>query len=203
MNVFREASRSSGPWNLFKSVVQMLVFWTVFLVVLPAVIYVAETSIGWERFRFAGFGFQIAGVVLFLLGSCLGVSSCLVMALRGQGTPLPLDCARLLVVVGPYRFIRNPMAVAGIAQGIAVGWFLGSPSIVCYALLGGPCWHILVRPAEEQNLEERFEESYRRYRAAVSCWVPRFPGYVNVTSTTKLAGEPPNADASTSEGQEP
>jgi protein-S-isoprenylcysteine O-methyltransferase Ste14 len=35
-----------------------------------------------------------------------------------------------LVIAGPYRYVRNPMAVAGILQGIAVGWYLGSVSVI-------------------------------------------------------------------------
>ena len=81
------------------------------------------------------------------------------------------------MVSGPYRHLRNPMAVAGIAQGVAVGVVLGSPAVVLYALLGGPVWHVLVCPWEEADLESRFGAPYRRYRAAVRCWLPRFPGY--------------------------
>jgi protein-S-isoprenylcysteine O-methyltransferase Ste14 len=69
------------------------------------------------------------------------------------------------------------MAVAGLAQGVAVGVFLGSPAVVLYALSGGPVWNVFVRPWEEADLERRFGEPYRRYRAAVRCWRPRFPGY--------------------------
>ena len=115
--------------------------------------------------------------MLFVLGGALGLTSGAVMAVRGRGTPLPADCPRELVVAGPYRFVRNPMAVAGLAQGVAVGIFLGSPVVVAYALAGGPAWHLLVRPWEEADLERRFGEPYRRYRAAVRCWLPRFPGY--------------------------
>ena len=199
--LFREARLASGGWNLYKSIVQMVVFWTVFLVVLPALLYFAESAVAWQQLRFASSGFRIAGVFLFLLGGSLGISSCFVMALIGRGTPLPLDCARVIVVVGPYRYIRNPMAVAGLAQGVAVGLFFGSPAIVFYALLGGPGWNFIVRPSEEKYLAERFGESYRQYRTAVSCWVPRFPGYRAVASTTESVAVSRDPDSPASEGQ--
>ena len=84
--LFREARLASGGWNLFKSIVQMVVFWTVFLVVLPALLYFAESAVAWQQLRFASSGFRIAGVFLFLLGGSLGISSCFVMALIGRGT---------------------------------------------------------------------------------------------------------------------
>jgi protein-S-isoprenylcysteine O-methyltransferase Ste14 len=99
------------------------------------------------------------------------------MAVRGGGTPMPTDCPRELVLVGPYRHIRNPMAVAGLTQGVAVGLMLGSPAVILYAVVGGPVWHLFVRPWEEADLERRFGDPYRRYRAAVCCWLPRFNGY--------------------------
>jgi protein-S-isoprenylcysteine O-methyltransferase Ste14 len=111
------------------------------------------------------------------MGGSLGLTSSVIMAVRGRGTPLPADCPRELVVAGPYRYLRNPMAVAGLAQGVAVGIVVGSPAVIVYALVGGPVWHVFVRPWEEEDLERRFGEPYRLYRAAVRYLLPRFPGY--------------------------
>ena len=96
------------------------------------------------------------------------------MSILGVGTPLPLDSPNFLVVKGPYKFVRNPMAIAGIGQGIAVGLFLGSFGVLIYALLGAILWHILVRPVEEKDLEKRFGKSYQRYKKEIKCWIPSF-----------------------------
>jgi len=48
------------------------------------------------------------------------------MAVLGNGTPLPAATARRLVIGGPYRFVRNPMAVAGLVQTVGVGLWTGS-----------------------------------------------------------------------------
>lgn len=173
----REARPSSRWWVVLKTLGQTVVFWSVFLFLLPAVIFAVEGRTGLNGWRFGGPACAWGGAVLFALGGSLGLASGLVMAVCGRGTPLPADCARELVVVGPYRYIRNPMAVAGLAQGVGVGLFLGSPAVVAYALVGGPVWHLFVRPWEEADLERRFGEPYRRYRAAVWCWVPCLAGY--------------------------
>ena len=167
----RESKPASTRWILLKTVLQMVVFWGVFLFLLPWAVVSAEPA-AWR----SG-GLPWVGAAVFAFGAVLGPASAAVMAVRGRGTPLPSDCARELVVAGPYRFVRNPMAVAGLAQGVAVGLFLGSPAVVGYAALGGPVWNLFVRPWEEADLERRFGDSYRRYKSAVRCWVPRFPGY--------------------------
>ena len=172
----REARPASWRWNVTKTLAQTVVFWSVFLFLIPAGLFALEFGVGLDRWQFAGPLWESAGVGLFVLGGALGLTSGLVMAVRGGGTPLPADCARALVVNGPYRYLRNPMAVAGLTQGFAVGLILGSPVVVAYALAGGPIWHVFVRPWEESDMEERFGDTYRRYRANVRCWLPRFPG---------------------------
>ncbi len=95
------------------------------------------------------------------------------MAFHGRGTPLPTATAPLLVIQGPYRFVRNPMATAGIIQGLAIGWYFGSFGILLYSLLGAHIWHWFVRPVEEKDLTSRFGEAYRDYQASVGLWVPK------------------------------
>jgi len=95
------------------------------------------------------------------------------MSWLGKGTPLPLDCPNELVIKGPYKVVRNPMAVAGISQGICVGIILGSFLVIIYAILGGLLWHLFVKPVEEKDLEERFGKSYLDYKKKVKCWIPR------------------------------
>jgi protein-S-isoprenylcysteine O-methyltransferase Ste14 len=95
------------------------------------------------------------------------------MSSKGRGTPLPSAMPNHLVIAGPYRWVRNPMAVAGIAQGIGVGLILGSWLVVAYAMIGSLVWNYAVRPLEEADLENRFGPEFRRYRSSVSCWLPR------------------------------
>lgn len=126
-------------------------------------------------FGVAGFShsYQMAfSIGLFAAASCLGLWSGLTMATRGDGTPLPTATAPRLVVAGPYRYVRNPMAVAGIVQGIAVGWYLDSVAVIAYSLTGAVLWHILVRPVEEADLQTRFGETYTDYQRQVRLWIP-------------------------------
>lgn len=152
---------------------QIVVFWGLFLVVFPLVLAFLERrwGVGFEFPPVAG----VVGVILLVLASALGLSSAFVMSTRGRGTPLPSAMPNRLVIAGPYRWVRNPMAVAGILQGIAVGLLLSSWLVVAYAVIGSLLWNYAVRPSEEADLRDRFGDEFARYERAVRCWLPRMP----------------------------
>ncbi|MFJ4172125.1 methyltransferase family protein [Paenarthrobacter sp. NPDC089714] len=169
------AARESGTAvpHLARTMLQLLFFWGLFLGLIPWILAFLEQRWGVAAVPPAGVG--AVGASVFLLGSALGVSSAITMSTLGRGTPLPSAMPNRLVIAGPYRWVRNPMAVAGIGQGVAVGLMLGSWMVVTYAAAGSLVWNYAVRPLEEADLEGRFGEDFRSYRANVQCWIPRLP----------------------------
>ncbi len=169
--VFRTSNTNSLRINSVKTALQIICIWVITLFVFPALISrsFGVTPILPSEFRFVG-------IFLFVLFSSLGVYSAYTMVKKGHGTPLPLDQTQKLVTSGPYRYVRNPMAVAGIGQGIAIGLFLSSLHILLYAVLGALLWHLVVRPLEEKNMELRFGKEYEDYKSKVRCWLPRING---------------------------
>ena len=81
---------------------------------------------------------------------------------------------RKLVVSGPYRYVRNPMACAGLAQGFFVGVYIGSWPTLVYVVCGFFAWNYIARPLEEDDLRARFGEEFEMYCHHVRCWIPRF-----------------------------
>jgi protein-S-isoprenylcysteine O-methyltransferase Ste14 len=173
--MFRRAKAASTNYILLKTLTQIAVVWTLILVFIPYLITILEDKIGITRLQFP---FQKPLAIIFFLGmSSVGVLSAVVMSRIGKGTPLPLDHATELVVVGPYKYVRNPMALSGIGQGLAVALFLGSPLVALYALMGSAIWQFIFRPLEEDDLELRFGSPFLDYRTAVKCWLPRSNPY--------------------------
>jgi len=150
--------------------VQTLIFWSIFLWILPRGIVESEGKLGLPTFSSPLQ--SIVAMIGFLAASTLGLAGGLTMACHGRGTPLPTATAANLVTSGPYRYVRNPMAIAGILQAIAVGWYLGSYGVIAYALAGAILWHVAVRPIEEADLRARFGETYETYRSNVRLWLP-------------------------------
>lgn len=167
----REARPAARARNILLTACQLAVFWGLFLVVFPLLLAWIERR--WALGIEVPTAVRVIGAVVLLAASALGLWSGATMASLGDGTPLPSATARRLVVAGPYLIVRNPMAVAGIAQGVAMGLILGSWIVVVWAICGSLVWNAIVRPVEERDLEERFGEPFRAYRDRVSCWVPR------------------------------
>lgn len=170
---FRTAKSQSAFWNLTKTFLQTVCFWFAFLYLIPQILISFERFFGIHAYRFPG---QTELAVLgFALASFGGLWSGATMATMGQGTPLPFDTAAKLVISGPYKFVRNPMALFGLAQGLFVGLYLGSYFIFPYVFLGAWLWNTFVRPVEEAELLSRFGEPYINYCHAVDCWRIRRP----------------------------
>lgn len=169
MSLFNPSSSTSPIVNLVKTVSYAAFFWVVFLWIIPSQIIKIDIyfDLDFEPSRYVG-------IVVLLLASLLNLWAGMIMGWFGGGTPLPLDCASELVIRGPYRMVSNPMAVGGICQAIGVGIILGSSLTIIYAILGAIFWHLLIRPIEEVDLEERFGMSYTDYKRKINNWIPTF-----------------------------
>lgn len=173
----RTGGKPSIGTVVLKTAAQVVVFWLFFLLIVPQALLLVEP---WLGFANAGLATPIRrpiAVMLFTIGSLIGLSSAWAMASQGLGTPLPIDPPRRLVVRGPYRIVRNPMALGGLCQGLSVAvWFM-SPLIAIYIAAGAIIWQLSIRPAEERELSARFGDEYLHYRSQVRCWWPILRSY--------------------------
>jgi protein-S-isoprenylcysteine O-methyltransferase Ste14 len=160
---------------VIRGLLQTALFWVVFLILIPAAIMYLENKLGMRRFDVGGW--RVAIVLAFLASGSTCVYCTWLFAKHGKGTPIPFEQPRELVIEGPYKFVRNPMAFGGIFQGMLVGAFIGSWITIVYALSGAVFWHFVAKPPEERDLAERFGDAYSAYRNEVRCWLPRLSPY--------------------------
>jgi protein-S-isoprenylcysteine O-methyltransferase Ste14 len=97
----------------------------------------------------------------------------------GRGTPAPVAPPQRLVVVGFYRFVRNPMYL-----GFAIGWIglwivFGHANIEVIAAVAAVAVgvHLFVIFYEEPTLRGKFGTNYEEYCHNVSRWWPRTRGW--------------------------
>jgi protein-S-isoprenylcysteine O-methyltransferase Ste14 len=115
---------------------------------------------------------RVAGVAPLIVGG-LGLAWCFALFVRiGKGTPNPARPPNVLVTNGPYAWTRNPIVLSHALAVLGLGLILGSPgTIVLLLVLAVPVSGVV--PTEEQTLETRYGDAYRRYRDAVPRWIPR------------------------------
>ena len=115
---------------------------------------------------------QVAGMVVGASGAVLALWCILTFIVIGRGTPAPFDPPRRLVVVGPYRLVRNPMYIgAGLAlAGSAL--FYESWALLAYCAAFALVMYLFVVLYEEPALRATFGEPYVRYCERVRRWWP-------------------------------
>jgi protein-S-isoprenylcysteine O-methyltransferase Ste14 len=94
-------------------------------------------------------------------------------ALRGKGTPAPIDPPKKLVEEGPYRIVRNPMywSVAFVLLGEALVFH--SLALAELAVAFFAATNLFVLFYEEPALRRKFGAEYEEYCRRVPRWLPR------------------------------
>ena len=137
----------------------------------------------WLLPEWLGFKIEMAGAArwrwLAAVPSALGFS----VALRciwdfgwtGRGTPAPIAPPQRLVVVGFYRYVRNPMYVGFAAGWIGLWTIFGHPDPRLIATVAAVALgiHLFVVFYEEPTLRGKFGAEYDEYRRNVRRWWPR------------------------------
>ena len=151
----------------------------VFTVVIPGTfgVYIPMAIARGTGARASGVGlFWLLGFGLLILGSLIYLICVMEFAVRGRGTPAPIDAPKRLVVTGLYQYVRNPMYVGVLS--VVLGWTFLSKSVelLGYAALLALCFHAFIRLYEEPALRKLFGVEYEQYTATVGRWLPRLPG---------------------------
>ena len=141
----------------------------------------------WLLPRWLGVSVEMAGAArwrrLAAIPSVLGFA----VALRciwdfgwtGRGTPVPVAPPQQLVVVGFYRYVRNPMYV-GFAAGWIGLWVIfghANARLIAVVIAVALGVHLFVIFYEEPTLRGKFGAKYDEYRRNVRRWLPRLRGW--------------------------
>jgi protein-S-isoprenylcysteine O-methyltransferase Ste14 len=108
-----------------------------------------------------------AGMALLLVGGA-------VVLLCGGMLNTPGIIPTKFVVVGPFRYVRNPMSLGGVAMMLGLALFCRSISILLFSAILFLVLHGIVVLWEESFLEKRYGESYLQYKHSVNRWLPIF-----------------------------
>ena len=166
------AARPQFLWAILGTLIYLLLLLPFFLIwipyrilLLPEQIYVFDIGV-----------FRYLGLVPIALGVIIYVFCSLSFVFIGKGTPVPFTPTKELIVTGLYRFVRNPLYIAGVfvLAGEALLFQSIGIFIYCLVMFGGFNFHVLM---EEELLADKFGETYKRYRNSVPRWIPRLKPY--------------------------
>ena len=119
---------------------------------------------------------RVVGAVLLVAGAAVMVQAFVRFVVEGLGTPAPVAAPDQLVVGGLYRYVRNPMYLAGLATIAGQALLLGQLGLLPYGVVVCAASFAFVHFVEEPALSRRFGEQYERYLREVPGWWPRLPG---------------------------
>jgi len=148
----------------------------VFLFLAPGIVagVIPALITGWRMPDWGGWIAPVGIVAgLLILGGIVVLLDAFIRFARADGTPAPPVPTAHLVVVGPYRFVRNPMYVAVVAIILGQALLFGSVGTLVYLAVAMTAVALFVKFYEEPTLERTYGDEYRTYKANVRAWIPR------------------------------
>jgi protein-S-isoprenylcysteine O-methyltransferase Ste14 len=91
-------------------------------------------------------------------------------AAYGEGTLVPVDPPKVLVVRGLYRYTRNPMYLGVVGMLLSEAILFRSSPILIYAAVAWLLFHVFVVHYEEPTLRRDFGPMWQKYCEAVPRW---------------------------------
>jgi protein-S-isoprenylcysteine O-methyltransferase Ste14 len=139
-------------------------FWTV---VLPYWLLPRGTRPEMRGAGAVGWLLVVAGITLYFACAFWG------FAVRGRGTPAPIDPPKKLVAEGPYAVVRNPMYWSVLFVMFGEALVFHSAMLAEWAAGFFVGVNLFVLLYEEPTLKNKFGEEYEQYCGRVPRWIPR------------------------------
>jgi protein-S-isoprenylcysteine O-methyltransferase Ste14 len=121
---------------------------------------------------FYGPGNIMIGVMAILLGGFLAMWTIVIQIALASGTPFPMLPTQKLLIVGPFKYCRNPMTLGTILAygGVAI-WTGSFTALLVVAVLAALLIGYL-KIIEEKELQLRFGNEYLAYKKQTPFLIP-------------------------------
>lgn len=160
--------KESGIFSLTASLFAGACFFALWLWLLPEWLGFRIGTAGAEKLRWLA-------AIPSILGFAVALRCVWDFAWTGRGTPAPMIPPTRLVVVGFYRYVRNPM-YSGLAAGWIGLWVIfghAQPKLIGAFAFLALCVYLFVVFYEEPTLRKKFGNDYEEYCRNVRRWWPR------------------------------
>jgi protein-S-isoprenylcysteine O-methyltransferase Ste14 len=119
------------------------------------------------------FGLFVVGLAISVVGLILFIATVRMFIMIGNGTIMPWDPTKKLIVASLYNHVRNPMILSLIILQVGEAILFTSYGIAVLAALNFAINTVYFIFSEEPGLEKRFGAEYIEYKQNVPRWIPR------------------------------
>src|SRR3990172_11403107 len=129
------------------SLIFLLLIW-----IAPAFIFIRLNEVfGLPRFEVRPL--KITGLIVVISVLCMDIYIFLLFKIYSKGTPVPVEPSKKLVIVGPYKWTRNPMYLGHLAVYLSFFMYFGHISLLFLFVIAFMLLHTLVTKWEEPGLK--------------------------------------------------
>ena len=185
-------SNNSLRFRVFKAIIALPV--PVCIIIPSLLLYFSN----WRPGDFIAWRF-IIGVICFVAGIVLAVSTVKLFPKLGNGTPAPWDPTTKMIVTGPYAYVRNPMITGVVLILASEALMLGSLAIGIWAVVFLIINMVYFPMSEEPGLRKRFGKEYDEYCQNVPRYIPRLTPWKAPSTPTATKSSPTSASANEAE----
>jgi protein-S-isoprenylcysteine O-methyltransferase Ste14 len=121
---------------------------------------------------YVGYGNIIVGAIAIVMGGFFAFWTIMAQIKLASGTPFPMLPTKKLLIIGPFRFCRNPMTLGTIIAYSGVAILAGSYTAVLVVVVFSLMLLAYLKLIEEEELEMRFGQEYLEYKKATPFILP-------------------------------
>jgi protein-S-isoprenylcysteine O-methyltransferase Ste14 len=147
----------------------------IFPLSIPAVLVIllprVDRMMGTGSF-YIGFENIITGILLILFGGILAIWTIYAQLKLASGTPFPMLPTKKLIIIGPFKYCRNPMTLGTIMAYAGIAIMIGSYASLLFVVLLALLLIAYLKFVEEKELALRFGQDYADYKKDTPFIIP-------------------------------
>jgi len=173
MNKFLKWQKQDNPGKnrILALVIGALIFPITLPVLLVMVLPHVDKSLGIDSFFF-GSSNMIIGIMAIIIGGIVAIWTIVIQITLASGTPFPMLPTKKLLIIGPFKYCRNPMTLGTILAYMGIAIWIGSFSAVLAVTIFAALLITYLKLVEEKELQMRFGQEYIEYKKKTPFIIP-------------------------------
>jgi protein-S-isoprenylcysteine O-methyltransferase Ste14 len=166
---------NSNKNRILALVIGALIFPITIPVFLIFVIPHVDSFLGISSF-FYGAGNIIIGTMAIIFGGIVAIWTIVTQITLASGTPFPMLPTKRLLIVGPFKYCRNPMTLGTIIAYVGIAIIIGTVTGLMVVAIFAAILVLYLKIIEEKELQMRFGSEYIEYKKTTPFIIPVKPG---------------------------